>query len=73
MVTNPQKAKGDAAERAVAGSKPPRVHVWIRLAAHRCILTPGHVTAHSCFCGVSTDTPAASLPPDATGQGAPSG
>lgn len=40
---------------------------------HRCIALPDHGTGHSCFCGVSTDTPAASLPPDAPGQGAPSG
>ena len=40
---------------------------------HRCIAIPDHGTGHSCFCGVSTDTPAASLPPDAPGQGAPSG
>ena len=40
---------------------------------HRCIAIPGHTQACCCFCGVSTDTPAASLPPDAPGQGAPSG
>ena len=41
---------------------------------HRCIAIPDHGTGHSCFCGVTSDqTPAASLPPDATGQGAPSG
>ncbi len=41
---------------------------------HRCIAIPDHGTGHSCFCGVTSDqTPAASLPPDAPGQGAPSG
>ena len=40
---------------------------------HRCIALPDHGTGHSCFCGVTSDTPAASLPPGAPGQGAPSG
>lgn len=36
---------------------------------HRCIAIPGHGTGHSCFCGVSTDTPAA--PPSFTGAAGP--
>ena len=41
---------------------------------HRCIAIPDHGTGHSCFCGVSTDTPAA--PPsftEAAGPGLPCG